>query len=83
MALMWGTVMASYSNGTGNLSGQIAISIISAIAFIPLSILLSRMGVIGIPISLLTVTTISAVWLTICYKKDINRKLKSNIVNDL
>ena len=85
IALMWGNVVASYSNGTGNLTGQIIISIISAVAFIPLSILLLRIGVIGIPISLLTVTIISAVWLTVCYKKDINRKLKSksNVINDL
>lgn len=84
IAIMWGNVVASYSNGTGNLTGQITISILSAIVFIPLSIFLLRIGVIGIPISLLIVTVISAVWLTICYKKDINTKIKtkSNAVND-
>ena len=72
---MWNKVLASFANGTSHLKVQIATSVIEGVAFIPLSILMSKYcGVAGVAWALLIVSIIPAVALFIDYHSFINKK---------
>lgn len=69
---LWTQIFASYSNGVGNLKGQIFSMSIAAVLFVPIAIFLSQyLGIEGIAYAMAIVLLVPGVLLFIEYRKSI------------
>lgn len=71
---MWTSLFCCYSNGTGNLKGQLWSMTIAAVSFIPVAVLLGNIiGVKGVIYAMTFVLIVPAVWLTLEYGQSVDR----------
>ena len=65
---MWNKLFSSFSNGVARLKSQICATILEAVIFIPLAIVLAKlMGVVGVAWALAFVSIIPAIFMSIDY----------------